>query len=377
VRNNIPAGTANGQQTARLMDAEKRRRLEQGEHPYADNPAFPAGEHAQQAAMGRYSELMEKLARALNMPVGRVAQAARQPQSLVGLLMQSAGQAMQFEQAHRRELEEAAVNLVLEMPQFQDAREAYEADELRIRATLANQIDVSDIAVSAEAEPSDYPEAELQVAEIAQELEAEKKKRRFINMMTQGAAVNQNFAYEQVADFLNRLNPQLLPAYSIAMPAAEMLYHALPEQFHNELYAAGAGAAGRVKLNYEGDIPVIEAQALIFPVLVQELVKGLMEYASMSESDETDEQTQRHVIGQTDTLENETWDILMGPGVWQRIEQTLGPENARYQAYLHRHLAMLPTSEFNRIVPEIVQGTQQGRRYVEGLVRRWSAGQQG
>jgi len=357
------------------MDAEKRRRLETGTHPYADNAAFPVGDHAQQAAMGRYSELMEKLARGLNMPIANVARHMRNPQSLVGLMGQAAMQAMQYEQAHRRELEEAAVNLVLEMPQFQDAREAYEADELRIRAELTNQIDVSDIAVTADATPDEYPEAEMQVAEIAQELTAEKSKRRFINMMTQGAAVNQNFAYERVADFLNRLNPQLLPAYSVVMPAAEMMYHALPEAFHNQLYAAGAGAAGRVKIDYEGDTPVIHAQAVIFPVLIQELVKGLMEYASMAEGDEVDQATHQHVIGQTDTLENETWDILMGPGVWQRIEHTLGPENARYQAYLHRHLAMLPTSEFNRIVPQIVQGSAEGRRYVQSLVQRWSAGQ--
>ncbi len=351
------------------MDEEKRRRLEQGSHPYADNPAFPQGERAQQAAMGRYSELMEKLARGLNMPLANVARHMRNPQSLVGLMAQAAMQAVQFEQAHRRELEQAAVSLVLGMPQFQDAREAYEADE------LTNQIDVSDIAVSAAATPDEFPAEEMQVAEIAQELTAEKNKRRFINMLTQGAAVNQNFAYEQVADYLNRLNPQLLPAYSVVMPAAEMMYHALPEAFHNQLYAAGAGAAGRVKIDYEGDTPVIHAQAVIFPVLIQELVKGLMEYASMAEADELDPATHQHVIGQTDTLENETWDILMGPGVWQRIEQALGPENARYQAYLHRHLAMLPTSEFNRIVPQIVQGTPEGRHYIQGLVRRWSAGQ--
>src|SRR3546814_21093098 len=101
-------------------------------------------------------------------------------------------QVSEIEEGHEQELEQAAVNLVLGLPEFKAAKDAADAGEIRIRAELRPDIDLEAAQMDSE-DVSD--QEELQIAQIAQELNVEAEKRAFINMLIQGNAMNKMQAY--------------------------------------------------------------------------------------------------------------------------------------------------------------------------------------
>ena len=364
------------------IDPEKQRKIERSQHPYAENPAFPkepgAGSYpsdmpqemrqnyAELLASDQYPKIVRKLEQALGtrMPRGPSA-----PMQIMRMTNQSLQQAMEIERGHEQELEQQAIKLVLDLPEFRDAKEAYEAGDLKIEAKLVTHVDLEGTQLEPE-EPDEEQQQELQVDQIAQEMDLEKNKRRMVNLMIQGAAVNKNHAHWQIKQELDQINPELVRMYSLLMAAGEFAYWVFPEQMQKMM--SGGGATGGIEsIEFEGEdgIPVVRAKGIIFPVLVQELVKGLWECLSHRE-DETG--TAKYAQGQADTLSNELWDIKFGAPLWRQFLRMVGDKQA-YTAYAYNKLLDLPTGEFNRLFPLILRGEPEGKRWVQAQVEEGEA----
>ena len=373
------------------IDRQKKQKIAGHQHPYAQNPAFPKepgpgsyppgeGEprpgqirnYAELVASDVYPKIVRKLQQALGGQLPRGG-----PMQILQMLQGALQRAVQFEQGHERELEQAAIRVVLDLPEFKDAKSAYEDGELKIVAQLRPEIDLGGTNVEPEA-PNEEQQQELQVAQIAQELDLEKEKRRMVNMMIQGAAINKDHAYLQIEQELRRMNPQLVNTYALLMSGGELAYWVLPEEAQKQMMGGegGQGAAGVEKLSFDEDgTPVITAQAIVFPVLIQELVKGLMEFYSYD--DNADPSTQKYVHGQADTLGGELWDIKFGPAVWRQILRMIGNDNQEYMPFIYRHLLELPTNEFNQRMQQFLKGEPQGRQYIADLVAKIKAAHEG
>jgi len=374
------------------IDRQKKQKIAGHQHPYAQNPAFPRepgpgsypqgeGEprpgqirsYAELVASDVYPKIVRKLQAALGGQLPRGG-----PMQILQMLQGALQRAIQFEQGHEQELEQAAIRVVLDLPEFKDAKSAYEDGQLKIVAQLRPEIDLEGTNMEPEA-PDEEQEAELEVAQIAQELDLEKEKRRMVNMMIQGAAVNKDHAYMQIEQELRRMNPQLVNTYALLMSGGELAYWVLPEEMQMQAMGGGGGgggAAGVEKLTFDEDgTPVITAQAVVFPVLIQELVKGLMEFYSYDDS--ADPSTQKYVHGQADTLGGELWDIKFGPAVWRQILRMIGNENQEYMPFIYRHLLELPTNEFNARMQQFLKGEPEGRQFIADLVAQIKAEHEG
>lgn len=406
--------------TPDFIDPEKRRKIEQDEHPYSDNPAFPKQKPAaRQGAPFKqnpnprdptrnYGELVTS--HVYPDIISKVQQYTGQnprrmnPMQLMQQMQQGMMQAVRAEAPHRRELEQAAVELVLGLPEFRDAREAVEAGDLRIEARLLdpNAVqqmmrqrirgaeDVTEIGHeegeedpnAMQVEPSEDTEEDTQqlglnVPEIKTEYDAEAKKRRFINMMIQGAAINKNYAYHQIADRLREIDPNILTHYGKAMSIAELMYWMAPEEQFNAMQGSGAGGGGMEEVTPEEDgTYTIRATAMLFPVLIQELTKGLYEFLSHNEDDPAD--VRKYAYGKGDTLGGEQWDIMKGPGVWRHFNHLVNQANAgELMGKIYRHIVTLPTGEFNELMQEILQETPRGRQYIQQLAAEIRAEEEG
>lgn len=373
------------------IDPEKKRKISRHQHPYAQNPAFPRepgpgsfpqgeGEprpgqihsYAELVASDVYPKIVRKLQQALGGQLPRGG-----PMQILQMLQGALMRAVEFEQGHEQELEQAAIRIVLDLPEFKDAKSAYEEGHLKIVAQLRPDVSLEGTNIEPEA-PDEEQQAELEVAQVAQELDLEKEKRRMVNMMIQGAAVNKDHAYMQIEHELRRMNPQLVNTYALLMSGGELAYWVLPEERQKAMMGGGGGegAAGIEKLSFDEDgTPVITAQAVVFPVLIQELVKGLMEFYSYD--DNADPSTQKYVHGQADTLGNELWDIKFGPAVWRQILRMIGNENQEYMPYIYRHLLELPTTEFNQRMQQFLRGEPEGRQFIADLVGQIKAEHEG
>ena len=367
------------------FDPEKQRKLARGQHAYANNPAFPTqgaqpgDSYAEDVASDQYREIVRKISQATGIPVNQIS-----PQTMGRLANQMNRElmnAMQYERGHEQELEQKAIEVLLNLDEFAAAKEPYEAGELRIEAQLIrNPGEMTMQGMNVEPEPEAPEEQQalgIGVEQIERELESEKNKRRFINLLIQGSAMNKNYAYHEAVEALNQISPELVRTYSKLMPIAEWIYWAAPDENLKQMMGGGGGHGGKAWVTKEeGGVPVIHAQALVFPVLLQELAKGLMEYLSRGHMEELDPDTRRHVRKHVDTLENELDDIRMGPEVWRRFLRGVGNENQRYVPYIYDYLVKLPPGEFNQRMNSILRGDAAGRQFVRELVQQIQGEQQ-
>lgn len=433
-----------------FIDPEKKRKISAGQDPHATNAAWPRQKPARRPGApynrnperpdptANYGELVAsnvypEILRKVQRHTGRNA-AQLHPAQLVQEFMASIQQACRIEAPHKAQLEQAAVRVVLELPEFKDAAQLVRDGYIQIDAKLVNPGQTHQVQGEGgedEEEPLPGPQRKnrrmqldpdeetdfegADVPEIKQELDVEAGKRRFVNMLIQGAAINKNFAYNQIADELRAINPQLLSYYGKAMSIAELMYWAMPEQMINQAMGQG-GAAGTEKIEFkkkpnlpdtdedsdsasadedenqdagdrgefsgptgseEGEnedetMCVISARAVCFPVLIQEIVKGLYEYLMHNENEPEDVRDYAH--GKADTLSSEQWDIMQGPGVWRHFSHLLDQAGGyEYSSHILSHLIYLPSNEFNQAMQNILGETPEGRRMIQNLVRDFKA----
>jgi hypothetical protein len=192
----------------------------------------------------------------------------------------------------------------------------------------------------------------------------EVSKRRFLNAMIQGAAKKSTHMFHAKDDELTALEPRLLNKYGKLMSAADYMYYTNPTLDNSK-----AGGIVRVKFpTKEGERPIIEAKAYVFPVLIHELVKGVMELLS-SHGLPKDEKTRQYVIGKADYVEAEPWDMRMGPALWERFTKLIDPKDFGLKHHVYSELAALPVNEFNETMREIMSGTKAGKERVGGIVK--------
>lgn len=321
-------------------------------------PSMP-DRHSEVLASRTYQEAVRKLTRY----TGVTPRGQRDIMNVTQMMMQALQTVSQIEQGHEAELEQAAVNLVLSLPEFEVAKAAHDAGEIRIRAQLTANIDLDAAQLDAE-DTSDSED--MQVAEIAQELDLEVQKRHMVNLMIQGNAMNKMQAYAMANEQLNAIDPRLMNLYGVLTSVGEFAYWVFPEDMQKQGMdqRGGAGGAAHVRRGEDDGVPEIVAQGITFPMLVHELVKALMEYISYNEDDEAS--TRAHVSGQADTLDQELMGIKLGPAAWRSITDLI--DDQRLTAYVYDYIVHLPAEQFNTTVRTLLAGGPGAKRAMDQIV---------
>ena len=180
--------------------------------------------------------------------------------------------------------------------------------------------------------------------------------------------------YHLVNEKLNEINPDLVGLYSIVMSVNDLLYWVMPDM---EGMMGGGGAeqamAGKEELDLETDPPTIKAKGLMFPILVHELYKGVMEYVS-AHGLPSDPDMAEEVIGMEDTLPAEVWDLRLGPVIWEKFLEVY-PDNffdvdeqKRIKNYFYYKFVSLEAEEFLTLAKEILSGSQKGKNQVKKMI---------
>jgi hypothetical protein len=320
-------------------------------------PSIP--QRAQDAAASRsYQASIRKLARHVDV---------RNPRQLMGLST-VVSQAMQkvagIERGHARDLEQMAIDLVLSLPEFAAAKEAAASGHLLFDVKLTAKPDLS----GTQSEP-DEPGEEEAVAEIAAEMDSQRARRRFFNMLIQGNATAKLDAFNMVATELNAINPELVTLYSLLTAAGRFGYWVTPDEMAGSAMGSGEGAGGSVRVEVLPDGRIkIHAQGVCFPLLVHELVKGLMEF--LSHDEDMDGETRAQVNSGVDTLGNETTDIRVGPEIWQVFVDEIGPKDAKVIPYVYDLMVRLPADELNTIASGVLTGDGSAKAKFAALVAK-------
>ena len=104
---------------------------------------------------------------------------------------------------------------------------------------------------------------------------------------------------------------------------------------------------------------------MIFPILLHELSKGVVELMSLWSLPE-DSDVRKYVLDKTDNLESETNDIRLGSKIWEKFIAQIPVDNQEVISLAWNMAQELPDSEFN----SMIEGLIEGRGDAQNKVRR-------
>jgi len=348
-----------------IIHPSHKQKLATGEHALGGNPAFSDPSKHEKHAGQTYQQVMRNAERYY----GQMPRSQRDAVMMAVEVMQALGRIQQTEAEHRPELEHLAVETVLRMDEFKSLRRALEQGNLKIDAKLQPQLEIQGTAFSDE--PQEEPE-EMEIPQIRQEIDQAIHKRNFVNALIQGAALTNNYAWSYHSrDELSQIDPDLLRDYGKLMSATEVGYWVQGEEAVRQAMQAGGEQAqvgdARLKSNPDGSVTV-QARGVAFPILVQELIKGLMEYLSFD--DEEDPETRKLVHSKSDFIDAETIQMMLGPSLWKEFLDAVGGDAREVVPHVYDHIVRMPTTEFNQLMRGLVDGDPAAKRQMHDLAQQ-------
>jgi hypothetical protein len=176
------------------------------------------------------------------------------------------------------------------------------------------------------------------------------KRRKYTNAMMHGAArKSQNIHH--MDDQLRQENPRLSQNYANLMAANDASYWMMNDEDIKTQGRQGIHAGNvRVKLSDQPNgVPKIIAQGVVFPVLLHELAKGVIELMSLW-SLPVDAEERKYVLDKTDNLDNETNDIRLGTIFWEKFVRQIPTDNQEVISLTWNMMQELSDDEFNSII---------------------------
>lgn len=298
---------------------------------------------------------------------------------LAQMMMTAHNQIIQTERAHREQLEQLAVELVMKEMGIPEGALQFDA-----KIVGMGEIGTDDFNREMEQQPNIEPvDVETDLMDDLEKIDLEKAKRRLINNMIQGASKKGHYMYHYVSDKIEEItgSEDLINQYGVLMSINDTLYWQLTDEKMNQMMG-GAGGGGSVGGKEEVDRntnpPTIVARGINFPILVHELIKGTLELFAIQgrPTDEEGNESEEwgEIEGSEDTLEKEVWDLRLGPAIWDRIrsqfpEEILTDENkAELQSYLLVEIFKLPAKQFLVFMKEVISGSANGKRLMNELM---------
>lgn len=254
---------------------------------------------------------------------------------------------MEIEAQHKDQLEELAKDLT---------RQIWKIDPEMLEANLGE-------AGEREYEPEEE-EIESDV-EITPEMRDEINKRITMNTLTQGSAVHAMLtAHHMVDRAINEINPTLLGLYNRLSASATHQYWLMDLPVAVEELLGQMAGTESVDFDEQGN-PEVKGSGYIFPILVQELFKGVMELVTMHGLSNKQEDELRQIYRYADRLVDEPFLIQVGPELWRRFLQVM-PRGANLSAVVAELSRMNPAA-VHRIVNLVVENPDRAREELDAI----------
>jgi len=276
--------------------------------------------------------------------------------------MQMLPQLMDIEKPYRDQLDVLAKEIVYRMfPIIEQAG-------IQVDAKLVdspNEMKITKQGKEEEAEPDDL-DAVADKAGI--------DKRRIINSITQGAGIRGTKAYYMFDEVLNSLDPELISKYDQLVGDSYGIYdddNAIAMMM--AMLSQGQGTQSgesEVEWNDEDDTMTIKARALTFPILLQEIVKGLYEFVSLQGFSD-DAEKNKQIVQKVDKVTNEPEDIRYGKFIYDALRDLASDLDIENEMFF-KEVYQLPEADFKIFIENVLndQLTSDQKRWVEETPNR-------
>ena len=282
--------------------------------------------------------------------------------TMMMLAMKALTDIKRAEQSMKTQLQQLAVQVVLDLPENKFIKKLVDDEDIIIDARLGN----ADLTQAITADKMDEEmDNGLTVAEnLNMQLNTMlggdtdgKLRRTLANYMTQGDAVNKLFLFNNVSDKLDAMSPNLSKKYGVLAAITQIGYYLTPD-FPITSDIVNMAAVGSEQVVPTGDKYTIKARAMTFPYLVHELVKGIGDYLSMdlASQEELD----------TETMDDEIKQIMAGPALELKLRKLIPADKIEYLPIVKKLFYKLPIET----IKDILLGGMKAQSYMNGLIKQ-------
>lgn len=190
------------------------------------------------------------------------------------------------------------------------------------------------------------------------------EKRRFINSLIQGAAYTYSKILGLYVEDIDRINRDLIPLYMKIVTINDYLLFTKKEEMSD--INPMQGSYVEVHLGGVGEKTTINSQGIVFPLLLQETIKGLFELFSAHGLPENKEKAV-FVVKKADFVLAEPWDMRFGVTLWNKIFGRV--EDTNMIPYMFTSLIRQSNEEFSISIKEILSNTNRGNELLDKLMK--------
>lgn len=259
-----------------------------------------------------------------------------------------------IERPIRAQLERVCENTVVRM--FAPPR-----DMIQFKVSLVDKVKVGNVSLTPRSD--DEIGYEFSGIDEIEQLGSEVEKRRFIDSLIQGVSSIASKMYEMYADDINSIDDRLMPMYERINSLNDYLLFASEDGIDDGNYEQGSYV--EVHLGNDKLRTQIEAQGLVFPLLLKELVRGVFELCS-SQGLPTDIEKAKYVVAKADYVLSEPWDMRFGEILWRKIFN--GVDSLKMAPYVFSSVCSIGASDFDNAMKEILSRTKRGDELIKSFV---------
>lgn len=258
----------------------------------------------------------------------------------------------EIERPYRNQLEKICFNYVIDL--F-----AVPEETVDIEISLKDKVELKNFSINVEPIDGDSKIEFTSVDEILN-IKGDVYKRRLLNALIMGASMRLSSKLEEYSNTINEINPLLIGLYRKIIA---LNYYLLFEKENIGISDENKMQMGTVELSL-GDEDTkckIQAEGVIFPILLSELIRGFMELF-ISHGLPKDRNKALTVIGKSDFLKAEPWDMKFGPILWDLFSNSFNDINNEELPYLLKRVSVIDVDNFNYLMKEIFAKTKKGKK---------------
>ena len=266
-----------------------------------------------------------------------------------------------LEEPHRPELEKIVANYLIDLFGIPD-------DSIQMELSLVDNVDLSSSSIKLD--PADGDEfIEYEDVLDAESIKDEVYKRRLIDAMSMGAGMKISSNIKDYMEEIYEINPTLIDLYRKILALNDYLLFTKEDIGMTEEDKHQLGTV-EVVLGQVEESPKILAQGVIFPILLSEAVRGLMELFASHGLPQEFEKAQS-VLSKSDYLKAEPWDMRIGPALWEIVSDSFGDGvKTDLIPYLYKRISQLPVKKFNFFMREVLAKTRKGKRMMAKIAEK-------
>ena len=260
--------------------------------------------------------------------------------------------AIKYERDNQQALEKLCAKIVTDLFNIPE-------NTIDIHVTLTNDIDTS----SQRMFPERTEDFSFENIKDMNDTGDEIYKRRLLNSLIAGAAIYYASDVSLYVQELFKIDPELPFIYKKILLINNLLLY-LNQDDEKEETEDTEGGVVDVTITSIDEMPIIDAKAIIFPILLEETIKGIFELV-ISHGLPDDKDKAQYIMKKADFKFAENWDLRLGMPLYElllnQIDDDIEP------TFLFYELSKMEVSVFNEKMREVFGHTKSGKRFLDKL----------